>query len=344
LSVASVAVSRLRAGTGILAERAGVGAALGLLGAAAAALTLALYAPLATTVIGLVAFGVAHNFFELRYVLGRFDRVLAGTLLRLLLVGITAIALLRLANVGPAGLRGEILVGYALLAIVLVRALTRQRVFAAVGLVLVGGATVVSLRYAPYHFVVLAHLHNIVPLVFLWEWARAALPVGRERTTFQVVQVLWVIAIPAAVLVGAFDPVLGEVARSVPGFTVNPDALTAAYTPPVWQSGIGPLRFLTAFAFLQTMHYVVWCWFLPRHAPSAVTQFERRAPLGPVVRGRRFVLVAAIGAAFFGVLFVSDYATGRGLYGAVASYHAYLEFPVLLALVLQRGTTWSDPT
>jgi hypothetical protein len=344
VSVASVAVSRLRAGRGILVDAGGVRASAGMAAAAAASLALALLAPLATTVVGLVLFGVVHNFFELRYVLGRFDRVLAGTLLRLLLAGITVIALLRITALGAASLQGEILVGFGLLALVLVRALRHQRWFAITGLVLVAGATGLSLTYVPYHFVVLAHLHNLVPLVFLWEWARASLPAGRDRTTFRVVQLLWVIAIPALLLLGAFDPLLGDIARSVPGFTVDPDAVSAAYTPPAWRTGPGPLRFLTAFAFLQTMHYAVWCWFLPRHAPTAVAQFEDRVAAGRLVAGRRFLIVAAVGAVFFGILFVGDYATGRSLYGAVASYHAYLEFPVLLALVLQRGTVWGDTT
>ena len=65
---------------------------------------------------------------------------------------------------------------------------------------------------------------------------------------------------------------------------------------------------------------------------------------GRLLRGPRFLVAAAAGAVFFAILFVSDYATGRSLYGAVASYHAYLEFPVLLALVLQRGTAWGDTT
>jgi hypothetical protein len=33
-------------------------------------------------------------------------------------------------------------------------------------------------------------------------------------------------------------------------------------------------------------------------------------------------------------LFVIDYSSGKALYSAFASYHAYLEFPVLLAVVL----------
>ena len=44
--------------------------------AACGALALALRAPLATTVLGLIFFGVLHNVLEIRYVAGRFASVL----------------------------------------------------------------------------------------------------------------------------------------------------------------------------------------------------------------------------------------------------------------------------
>ena len=46
--------------------------------ATAAALALALRAPLLLTVLGLVTFGVLHNALELRYVTGRFAGILRG--------------------------------------------------------------------------------------------------------------------------------------------------------------------------------------------------------------------------------------------------------------------------
>ena len=60
-------------------------------------MALALRAPLATTVLGLIAFGVLHNVLEIRYVAGRFAGLLTGRFLRLLLVLTTGIALCRLA-------------------------------------------------------------------------------------------------------------------------------------------------------------------------------------------------------------------------------------------------------
>jgi len=85
------------------------------------------------------------------------------------------------------------------------------------------------------------------------------------------------------------------------------------------------------FAFLQSMHYFVWVWFLPRHAPEAARAFERRVPW---LRGARaWALGAGLGGVL-AVLFAVDYASGRALYSAFASYHAYLEFPVVLAMLL----------
>ena len=93
--------------------------------AAAAALAIAMRAPLATTVLGLMAFGVLHNVLELRYVAGRFAPVLSGRLLLVLLGLITAIVLCRLAAivVGQPARIAEILVGYAVLGAACVTAL-----------------------------------------------------------------------------------------------------------------------------------------------------------------------------------------------------------------------------
>ena len=39
------------------------------------------------------------------------------------------------------------------------------------------------------------------------------------------------------------------------------------------------LRFLAVFAFMQTMHYVVWVGVLPRYAPEAAARFDARVPV-----------------------------------------------------------------
>jgi hypothetical protein len=89
------------------------------------------------------------------------------------------------------------------------------------------------------------------------------------------------------------------------------------------------VRFLVVFAFMQTMHYVVWIGICARYAPAAA-RFDARVP---ELRGQRTWLLAIGLAGVLAVLFWLDYASGKTLYAAAASYHAYLEFPVLLALV-----------
>jgi hypothetical protein len=110
----------------------------------------------------------------------------------------------------------------------------------------------------------------------------------------------------------------------------EPGRLAASYAPPALAAELGT-RFLVVFAFMQTMHYVVWVAVLPRFAPEAAARFDARVP---ALRGGRAWLLGAGLALVLGVVFALDYAQGKTLYAAGATYHAYLEFPVLLALVL----------
>ena len=295
--------------------------------AAAAALGIALGAPLATAVLGLMAFGVLHNVPELRYVAGRFENVLSGRLLWVLAGLITAIVICRLAAtvVGQPARIAEILVGYAVLGAACVFALRGWRL--AVSALTLAVAVGASLAFPGYHFVILAHLHNVAPLFFLWEWA------GRLRNPrlFRWVQVGWVLGIPALMLAGAFDWALGDVtASTVAAFAGDPARIVAVSALPGGGTMMGA-RFLVVFAFLQTMHYFVWVYFLPRHAPDAAAAFEQRVPW--LSNRRAWLLGGGLGAAL-AVLFVIDYASGRAVYGAFAAYHAYLEFPVLIALLM----------
>jgi|GEM_PF-1497902 len=298
--------------------------------AAAAALAIAVRAPLATTVLGLMAFGVLHNVLELRYVAGRFAPVLSGRLLAVLVGLITAIVLCRLAAVvfGEPARLAEIVVGYAVLGAACLAALRGPLLVLA--LAVLAGAAAASLSWPAYHFVVLTHLHNVVPLFFLWEWARR-LPNAAARRWFRAVQLGWVLVVPGLVLTGVLDRYFGGVSSAVAGFAGDPRPILAASAPPSTVVTDVGVRLLVVFAFLQTMHYFVWVAFLPRYAPDAARAFEARAPW---LTGRRaWSLGAALGAAV-AVLMAIDYATGKALYAAFASYHAYLEFPVVIAVLL----------
>ena len=304
-----------------------------MLAAAGASLALAVGAPLTVTVLGLLLFGVLHNVLEIRYVAGRFATLLTGRFLALLLALISGIAVCRLTAASwPVGSRhAEVAIGYAILAAGCWIGLRGVALLAGLGVLALGAYA--SFSYPAYHFVVLTHLHNLVPLVFLWDWAgRIAAP--RARLAFRMTQVLWIVVVPLLILAGALDRWVSAAPGVAARFVGDGDRIIAATAPPAATAEIG-VRFLVMFAFMQTMHYVVWVGFLPRFAPDAAAAFDARVPW---LRGRRAWLVGIVGGGFLAVLFLSDYFAGRALYGALATYHAYLEFPVLLALLMSPLT------
>ena len=181
---------------------------------AAGALALALGAPLWTTAIALMAFGVLHNALELRYVGGRFPGLLRGPYLLALVGLVTGIVVARLiGSVAGAGwsVRAEIVLSYGLLATAVVvgsRATSGRRPWRAPALALVAGAALVSLRWPDHHVVVVTHLHNLIPLGFLWELSR---PMARlPRRVFRVAQVGWVVVLPVLILAGSFTARCGR--------------------------------------------------------------------------------------------------------------------------------------
>jgi hypothetical protein len=304
--------------------------------AAALALLLALHLPLAATVFSLIAFGLLHTFFELRYVIGRFGALLERPFLDLLVVGLTLIAATRLLQPGGWGAQLEILVGYGLLAAALAWGWRGRPLRMLAWLGPLAGLAALSLAQPDYHFVVLAHLHNVVPLFFLWEWSRRARG-SLSRRLFLAVQLGWALAIPGLILLGLFDRLVTPDLAVGSALGGGAQALAATYTPPAWRDGALPLRFLTVFAFLQVMHYVVWCAFIPRVGRAETARFERLLGDQPLVRGRRLTALAGVAAIAVAALLWSDYQLGRTVYGALASYHAYLEYPIMLVFCLTVG-------
>jgi hypothetical protein len=309
------------------------------LGAVGASLALALGAPIATAVIGLILFGILHNLLEIRYVAGRFSGLLGRPFLDLLVALISAIVVCRLLSgiVGRPAQLAEIVLGYAVIALAARHGLEGRRRH--VAWAVVAAATAVSTAFPAYHFVVLTHLHNVVPLFFLWEWSRR-ITSRRGRQAFRAVQLLWVVAIPAVVLLGVLDGSLTTDPGIVHSVVGDGQTVLASSAPPGAAATVLGARFLTVFAFMQTMHYVVWVALLPRVAPDASAAFEARAPW---VTGPRLWAAGFLAAAVFAVLFGIDFAQGKALYAALASYHAYLELPVLLAMLV-GARSLSAPT
>ena len=285
-------------------------------------------------------FGVLHNVLELRYVGGRFTQLLSGSFLRLLLALITSIVLVRLIGAGfgvRAAIPAEIALTYAILAAAAWSGLRTNRIALAGSLLLLTGALCVSLRWPDYHVVVITHLHNLIPLAFLLDFARA-LP-RRTFRIFLAVQLSWVLVVPVLIMAGAFDALRSTGAAGAGPFSTVAAAIsTGIYLPGSDQSA--GLKFLTVFAFLQLMHFFIWIFYLPRYAPATTAAFEQRVPS---MRGRRaWAIGVGLGAALL-VLFLVDYGQGRTVYTSLASYHAYLELPLLLAILLGAGQFRARP-
>ena len=82
------------------------------------------------------------------------------------------------------------------------------------------------------------------------------------------------LAVPALIFSGLFDRWIAAGGGAVAAFAGSPRGgarrRSRRRTP---RLEVG-LRFLVVFAFLQTMHYVVWIAFLPRYAPDAARAFD----------------------------------------------------------------------
>jgi hypothetical protein len=204
--------------------------------------------------------------------------------------------------------------------------------------VVVAGAAGFAWTHPGSWFVAQAHLHNLVPAVFLWEWS-GRVPPGPRRRSFRVVTLVWVLAVPLMFVAGVFDPFLAGTDATVAEVARAADESRAigGVVPDSAEGGELASRLLAAFAFAQLLHYYVWCVHFPRRDPDATARFEHTA-VGSALRGWRVWL--AIGAVTAVVVAVAamEYRQGRTLYTSLAAYHAYLEFPILVALVIGWGS------
>ncbi len=312
--------------------------------AAAVALVLATTVPLDVVVLGILLVGAVHVALEVRYVYGRHPTILSGPLLVAangVLVAIVAMRLVSGTSPGTARIEVVLLAG-----LVVAAAWSRpttggtpaRRQWLVLAVVAAGAA--VALAVPGSWFVVQAHLHNLIPLAFLWLWAAdISDPVRRRR--FRAVCVGWALIVPAAVLLGALDPVLGSGGSAAATNLAEGAAVTKGIAPATLGTTWAP-RLLAAFAFAQVLHYATWCWFFPRHAPDATAAFEAR-PTGRHLRGLRLPILAAVATVGVLVLALAEYRQGRTTYLSFASYHAYLEYPVLVAVAAGALATGASP-
>ncbi|WP_076263697.1 hypothetical protein [Intrasporangium flavum] len=307
--------------------------------AAATALVVALASPVATAVIGLIIFGTLAVLLELRYLIGRLPVIARRDVVSGLAVLLAGTSVLRLAEhlLGSQARRAEAMLGFCVVALVARVGLRgRRRVVAYVVAGLLGAA---SLVWPDHYAFALLHLHQLVVLVFLWDWA-GRLPRAFDRRLFRGVQLAWGLLVPAALLAGAVDSWLtGEpgIVRSVVG---DGRSLVAAAALPGDASGVLDLRLLTVYAFLQTMQLLVWVAFMPRFATEESAAFEGRFPW---LTGARVWAVGFIAAAVVAVVFAMGFRQGQVLFGALWSWAVHLEMAAALVVVAAGRRTRTKP-
>lgn len=305
---------------------------LGFVATAAGALAATLASAVATVVVGVILLGVLHAILELRYVAGRFSGLALGLgrrflgVLALLLAG-AVVSRLLVGIVGRPAQLAEIVFGYAIVCWAISRVVTARR--RRVAWALTGLAATASLVWPDHHFLVLAHLHLVAVLAFLWDWSRR-LPSARSRRVFRLVQLGWVTIIPLAILLGTADAWMGADTPLVRSLVEDGHAVIEGVVPPGEAGTVLGMRLLAVFAFLQTMHLLVWVVFFPRYAPDAAADLEDRLPW---LTGARVWAIGFLAAAVLAVLLVGDYSSGVLLHDAVTLPHVYVEVPLLLALV-----------
>ncbi|HEU0131516.1 MAG TPA: hypothetical protein VFQ85_11070 [Mycobacteriales bacterium] len=263
--------------------------------------------------------GILHNVLELRYVLARWRGAFTGWFAVAVLALVTVIALTRLA--GPAGRRVEVVAGFGVLAAGLARGARTRPVLAAAGLPMVAVAGALAWTHLDLYFVTVTYLHNLVPFAVLWDWSARLR--DAPRRAFRLVNGAWLLVVPA-LLLGGLLPVPSPAAQAGAVRFAGPLAAhVATATPPAWR-GAAAGRFLVVFAFLQVLHYVFWCVFLPRRA--AVPQ--------PRLRAAGWAATAAV-AGLFAFGYATAWSGTRIAYTSLASYHAYVEYAVLALVVLR---------
>src|SRR6266511_3309373 len=104
-----------------------------------------------------------------------------------------------------------------------------------------------------------------------------------------------------------------------------------------------PMRFLTVFTFLQTMHYVVWCYFIPRAGRREAARLEEALADAGLVRGGRLALLVGFGVvALAAVILDRLQARSDGL-RSLGELSCLPGIPSSAAIRSGRGSTQQQP-
>jgi hypothetical protein len=225
-----------------------------------------------------------------------------------------------------------------LLALTLVDGSLGQRIAAILIALLIGGATAVS----PFDtLVVLALLHNLTPLGFLWQITPRV-----SRLRVMSLAAFGFVGLPLLVATGwprlALAGLLGSGTQFDPLGAGPLQHHLSVYVPMALAANSHAIDLFAAAVVAQGAHYFAVIVVLP-----ALLQRVQPAARGLIAwpSGVWFALLCA-GAAAVGLMgFSHDFAASRALYGIFASLHAWLEIPVLIfALMGASQAVSQSPT
>lgn len=270
----------------------------------AACLACVLVMPATVLLLGPLVFGVPHVMSELRVLAQRVP--LGRQSLQVVLAPLALLILLRIAEqLGwdrPAS--SDVVLGCAA---VCLAAVARPGDFSdrVARLLIVSGLCVFALYDTRLTTLLLAHLHNLIALVFLVAWSRSRIGLRQHS------MLLAAVAIAVAVL--CLVPV-----PEVPSAFVTDVRLALAPGVP---AELG-YRLVLVYGFAQLLHYVIWLVWMPRMQSAGVTSS---------VGGSGWFAAALIGVAVVlpMLAMLGDPVAFRDQYLALSSFHGWLEIAAL---------------
>jgi hypothetical protein len=298
--------------------------------------------PLLVYTTTLATFGLAHVLSELRYVDRRFGRALGTP--RILVMGLLLAGAVAARASGVFGLVGSatavpLELGFvAALALSAARGGMLQR-----GLALgIAGVLGLATLAAPFDTAIsLSILHNLTPLAFLWEISR---PGWRWR--IMLLAVLVFIALPLLVATGLPRLVLmsaGILAPSIDPLGAGPLAEQLyVYVPVPLQDTASAIDLFSASVVAQCAHYAAVIFVLPAMLASGDPN-ARGLVAWP--RGKVFFPIVMVLSSLALYRFANGFGSARALYGIAASFHAWVEIPlVIIAVTGRRQANSRRPT
>ena len=284
--------------------------------------------PFALNVIGIMVLGTAHVVLALRYLTGRVTGALTNTTVQVLIVVVAAMALIRALSVLDAGLGHRLELAGSVIIIGGAAWLGLRGRLRYLALAVIAFWALASLVQLPWYWHLLTHAHNLVPLIFLWDWARRYR--AGSGLAFTAVNLVWALAVPALILAGAADRFINAISPQFVSRLADPQFVLASTAAPHSSPELA-LRFLVVFTYLQTMHYVVWMGFLQIAGRREITRLETAVP---IIAGWRFWLVVLSASLIVWLVYATGYYNGRAVYGVIGAVNVYLEQPIAVWVLL----------